>query len=102
MQVIGVSSIATLKSFHIRPNHMTESHSPKGLRSSSVTKARFKQQKQKKLASYTEKSIWLSTRHSSVEMEGCSENLMVRLPRMAKIAERSRENDKVQHIQDSI
>ena len=35
-----------------------------------------------------------------MEMEGSSENLMVRLPRMAKIAERSRENDKVQCIQD--
>ena len=69
-----------------------------------MTKARLKQQKQKQkqLASYTEKSIWFSTRHSSVEMEGRSENLMVRLPRMAKIAERSKENDKVQRIQDSI
>ena len=67
-----------------------------------MTKARFKQQKQKQLASYTEKSIWLSTRHSSVEMEGRSENMMVRLPWMAKIAERSRENDEVQRIQDSI
>ena len=67
-----------------------------------MTKARLKQQKQKQLASYTEKSIWLSTRHSSVEMEGRSENLMVRLPRMAKIAERSKENDKVQRIQDNI
>ena len=69
-----------------------------------MTKARLKQQKQKQkqLASYTEKSIWLSTRHSSVEMEGRSENLMVQLPRMAKIAERSKENDKVQRIQDSI
>ena len=67
-----------------------------------MTKARLKQQKQKQLASYTEKSIWLSTRHSSVEIEGRSENLMVRLPRMAKIAERSKENDKVQRIQDSI
>ena len=46
--------------------------------------------------------MWLSTRQSSVEMEGHSEDLMVRLPRMAKIAERSREKESAQRIQDNM
>ena len=38
----------------------------------------------------------LSTKHSSAEMEGRSANLMVRLPQVGKMAECSRESDKVQ------
>ena len=46
--------------------------------------------------------MWLSTKHSSVEMERYSAKVNVLLPRMAKMADRSRENEMVQHIQDNI
>ena len=46
--------------------------------------------------------MWLSTKHSSVEMEGRSANVNVLLPWMAKMADRSREKEMVQRIQDNI
>ena len=46
--------------------------------------------------------MWLSTKHSSVEMEGRSAKFNVLLPRMAKMADRSREKEMVQRIQDNI
>ena len=46
--------------------------------------------------------MWLSTKHSSVEMEGRSVKVNVLLPRMAKMADRSREKEMAQRIQDNI
>ena len=41
--------------------------------------------------------MWLSTKHSSVEMEGCSAKVNVLLPWMAKMVDRSRERDGTAH-----
>ena len=46
--------------------------------------------------------MWLSTKHISVEMEGHSAKVNVLLPQMAKMADRSREKEMVQRIQDNI
>ena len=46
--------------------------------------------------------MWLSTKYSSVEMEGRSVKVNVLLPRMAKMADWSREKEMVQRIQDKI
>ena len=42
--------------------------------------------------------MWLSTKHSSVEMEGRLTKVNVLLPRVAKMADRSREKEMVHHI----
>ena len=46
--------------------------------------------------------MWLSTKHNSVEMEGRLAKVNVLLPRIAKIADRSREKEMAQRIQDNI
>ena len=46
--------------------------------------------------------MWLSTKHSSVEMEGRSTKVNVLLPWMAKMTDRSRNKEMVESIQDNI